>query len=90
MPHSILGPRREASEDVQGVYRGTPLAPAVAPCGASWTTLETVLRLPPALNATHNGTALQLQLQPPPSARAWGATVWLGAASIVEVKTEPQ
>ena len=63
---------------------------ALPPGDALVPRLETVLRLPPALNATHNGTALQLQLQPPPSARAWGATVWLGAASIVEVKAEPQ
>jgi hypothetical protein len=75
---------REASEDMQGLYHGNELAPAVTPCGANWTTLETVLKLPPA-NATVNGTALQLRFKPPPTDRNWGGVVWVGAASITEV-----
>ena len=77
---------REASQDMQGVYEGAALAPAVHPCGTDWTTLSAVVHPPPA-NATHNGTALQLRLAPPPTARGWGATVWLGAASVVELNT---
>ena len=77
---------REASQDMQGVYEGAALAAAVYPCGTNWTTLSVVVHSPPA-NATHNGTALQLRLAPPPSARGWGATVWLGAASVVELNT---
>jgi hypothetical protein len=78
--------QREASQDMQGVYEGAALAVAVYPCGTNWTTLSVVVHPPPA-NATHNGTALQLRLAPPPTARGWGATVWLGAASVVELNT---
>jgi hypothetical protein len=76
---------REASEDVQGVYEGVQLATAAVPCGNEWTQLEATVRLPPA-NATVNGTALQLQLAALPNERQWGATVWIGAASVVEVQ----
>jgi hypothetical protein len=79
--------QREASEDVQGVYEGAWLAPAVYPCGSTnWATLSAVVHTSPA-NATQNGTALQLRLAAPETARGWGATVWLGAASVVEVPT---
>jgi hypothetical protein len=73
---------REGSQDASGSYSGIALAPAVTPCGTSWTTLEATLQLAPA-NATVNGTALQLLLAAPPTERGWGATVWIGAASIV-------
>jgi hypothetical protein len=69
-------------EQIDGVYRGVPLAPSVTPCGAQWTRLEAVVRSPPA-NATANGTALQLRLTPLPTERRHGAQVWIGAASVV-------
>ena len=74
---------REGSQDVQGIYAGRSLSAAVTPCGTNWTTLDTTVTLPPA-NSTVNGTALQLQIVAPPSKRDWGATVWIGSASIVE------
>jgi hypothetical protein len=74
-------------EQIEGVYRGVPLAPSVTPaCGAQWTQLEAVVRSPPA-NATANGTALQLKLTPPSTKRGHGAQVWIGAASIVAAST---
>ena len=66
------------------MYEGSSLAPAVYPCGATWTTLSVLVHSPPA-NATQNGTALQLRLAAPQTARGWGATVWLGAVTVVEV-----
>jgi hypothetical protein len=73
---------REGSQDVTGTYNGVALAPSVTPCGTNWTTLEVMLQLPLA-NATVNGTALQLQLVAPQTERGWGASIWIGAASIV-------
>ena len=72
---------REGSQDATGTYSGIALAPPVTPCGTNWTTLEVTLQIP-AANATVNGTALQLQLAPPQTKRGWGASVWIGAASI--------
>jgi hypothetical protein len=81
--HCLNDLRGFCVEQVEGWYRGVPLAPSVTPaCGAQWTRLEAVVRSPPA-NVTANGTALQLRLTPLPTERGHGAQVWIGAASIV-------
>lgn len=73
---------RDMEEDAWGSYEGETIA-SVTPCGTNWTQLEAELRLPPG-NATHNGTALQLQLTTLPNERQWGGTVWVGSVFAVE------
>ena len=62
-------------------YHGLPVATVTAGRGGGWAELRATVHVPPA-TAGHNGTALQLRLTPPPSARGWGATVWLDNAAI--------
>jgi hypothetical protein len=75
---------RDMEEDARGIYDGQELT-SIVPCGATWTRLEMDLQLPPG-NMTRNGTALQLQFTAPHNERQWGATVWIGYASIVSIQ----
>ena len=68
-------------EELQGVYHGAALSTAT-PCGLAWTTLSSVVRPPPGIVNGTNGTALQIRFVAPETERNWGATVWIGQASV--------
>ena len=72
---------REAEEDMHGVYDGRQIAAVTPACGDRWTSLVAVVT--PRADAAWNGTALQLRVTPPGS--QFGARVWVGNASIVQI-----
>lgn len=80
---------KESEPDLRANYTGETLGRLVVVGGAqpqgSWQTLEATVVVPAAsAGAGHNGTALQLRVSPPRSARNWGSTVWLDEPSVVD------